>query len=153
VFAVEAAGPARWRVDEVVRGERPDGPVRLLRRHFDADGGALGGAAEVGLERSGQRFVYAGGEALLLDLHAAGADVSVAPCPLAARELPPELEGIDLPVASMDLRPGELARSCLVQRDGEWTRWFAPGLGLVREERNGLDGTVRIELCALGSVP
>jgi hypothetical protein len=154
LYSVESAGPARWRVDETRRLEREGAGWHIDRSHFDAQGGSLGSRAEVRIERSGERFAYAGASGALLDLRASGARVSVEPCGL---ELPaqfPELEGLDLGQPGDAQALAEAVRQpCLVFQDGEWTRWFAPGLGLVREVRNSPEGSVRVELCALGTMP
>jgi hypothetical protein len=154
IYHVDAPGPARWRVDEVERVEGAGARWHLVRRHFAADGVPLGGGVNVVVERSGQSFSYAGADTALVDLRASGAQVSVAPCPVAAPHELPAMEGVDLfEVEGVVPGTGRASGTCLVQRDGEWTRWLLPGLGLVREEREGPDGRVRIELCAVGSAP
>ena len=154
VHRIEAPGPAHWRADEVEQLGRAGATWLISRRHFDEAGAPLGGVAQVHLEREDQRYRYAGGEIVLLDLRAHGKAVGVAPCPLLPAQLPPPLHGLELSeVVSPEVRLGVAPGPCLVYRDGDWTRWFAPGFGLVREERTGPEGMVRIDLCALGSAP
>jgi hypothetical protein len=154
LYRVDSGGPARWRVDETRRIERDSAGWQLDRQHFDARGKPLGAPAEVRIERSGDRYGYAGASGVLLDLRASGANVSVAPSALTAQAELPELEGVEFTdLADREAFAQAAARTCLVFQDGEWTRWFAPGLGLVREVRNGSEGAVRVELCALGALP
>lgn len=154
LYSVDSGGPAPWRVDETRRLEREGAGWHIDRLHFDAQGRPLGSSAEVRIERSGERFAYAGASGALLDLRASGARVSVEPCGVTLRPELPELEGFELgPLADLARLSDAGRKACLVFQDGEWTRWFAPGLGLVREVRDGPEGKVRIELCALGVEP
>jgi hypothetical protein len=154
LYRVESSGPARWRVDEMRRVERDGAGWQIDRTHFDAQGKPLGSRAEVRIERDGDVYRYTSASGVLLDLRASGANVSVAHGDLPSTTELPALEGLDLgSFGDHEAFAAAAQRSCLVYQDGEWTRWFAPGLGLVREVRNGPEGAVRVELAALGAMP
>lgn len=153
VYAISGESRARWRVDWVDAVVAP-GSVELLRAHFDAQGKALGEPTRVTIERDGMRFRYEGSEDDLLDLRATGEGVRVATLPGLSDATPPPQTG----VSSADLEEFRAALAagpalCLVERRGRFTRWFAPGLGLVREELDGSPGTLRIDLVCRVDAP
>lgn len=126
---VKADGTVEW-LRELALNVR-EGVWRIQRDRLSGDGRKLLDSSALRVERRGHEYVIAGADELLLDLHARGTAVTVAP-------YPPHVEVV-VPLA-LGLSPDELAAfraqsgPCLVQQQGGARRWFEPGHGLVREE-------------------
>lgn len=148
----QLTGPsrARWRSDRCVESEA--GGWNWLRTHLDEQGAVLGEPATVCVAREDERTRLCEADVVLLDLRAAQPGCEVAPAPLPPSSAPPAAFG--KAQAEWLARAAEATReACLLVRHGDTTRWFSPGLGWVREERDLPGGQARVELVLREEAP